>query len=224
MGGTLISYPTVGEFIKICQTDEVSAISGFSKPTLKRMTEEIMEKRIKSRRTMNEYLVYDVVSEFLKCKGIQVNEKQFHGFVEKTYAEYAKNIKLYPHALEALKELKKRNLKVGLVSNTCFPADFHRKDLKRFGLLKFFDFTLFSSEFGYRKPHRAIYQQALLFLKMQNNPEQVIFFGDLLGNDVQGPIGAGMTGVLVDHGNTNEYSEYGKITSLNEVIRMIDGF
>jgi putative hydrolase of the HAD superfamily len=90
--------------------------------------------------------------------------------------------------------LKRRGLKVGLVSNITFDGDSVRNDLDRLGLLDLFDAVVLSSEIGVRKPHPRIYQVALDGLGVL--VAQAVFVGDRLVEDVRGPQTAGMRAIL----------------------------
>jgi putative hydrolase of the HAD superfamily len=66
--------------------------------------------------------------------------------------------------------------------------------MQTLGLLEFFDGVTFSSEVGVRKPHPAIYRDALS--KVGAEPEQTVFVGDRLREDIEGPKAMGMRAVM----------------------------
>jgi putative hydrolase of the HAD superfamily len=99
-----------------------------------------------------------------------------------------------PGGVDILRKLKDRGMTVGLVSNSIFPARFHRREMERFGLLEFFDFTMFSSEQRIRKPNPEIYRRALA--KAGSEPGSSVFIGDRMLEDVEGPQKAGMKAIL----------------------------
>jgi putative hydrolase of the HAD superfamily len=61
------------------------------------------------------------------------------------------------------------------------------------GLAQRLDFSVFSSEVGLRKPHPAIFERALDALDVE--PEQALFVGDRLFEDIRGAAELGMTTV-----------------------------
>ena len=65
--------------------------------------------------------------------------------------------------------------------------------LDRFGLGHYFDFVLDSAAFGVKKPGTAIYEEALQ--RAAASPQQVLFVGDSLANDVLAPRRMGMRAV-----------------------------
>lgn len=99
-----------------------------------------------------------------------------------------------PEAPGVLAELRRRGLKVGLVSNTMYPAELVRARLEEFGLRDRFDVLAFSSEVGWRKPHPAIFQFALDRLGV--SPANAVFVGDRVYEDVGGALRVGLRPVL----------------------------
>ncbi len=93
-----------------------------------------------------------------------------------------------------LAELRRRGLKIGLVSNTMYPAELMEARLEELGLKGHFDVLAFSSAVGWRKPHPAIFQFALSRLGVR--PERAVFVGDRVYEDVGGALKAGLRPVL----------------------------
>lgn len=103
-------------------------------------------------------------------------------------------------ALEVLSGCKERGFKIGLVSNTIWAGSYHREDMERFGLLRFFDYLAFSGDLGLWKPYPPIFRAVLAGLGV--GPEEAVFVGDNPQHDVAGAQAVGMRSVLVD---TSEY-------------------
>lgn len=101
---------------------------------------------------------------------------------------------LPPENREAIRRVKERGLKVGLVSNVTLLPEMMREDMERLGLLDYFDVTVFSSEEMIRKPDPRIYQAVLTRLGVEG--AQAVFVGDRLKEDVRGPKECGMRAVL----------------------------
>jgi len=143
-------------------------------------------------------------------------------FVGMYYEPTTAQITLESGAVEILTKIKSAGLKIGLVSNSIFPADFHRHEMNRFGILGFFDFTIFSSEFGIRKPSREIYQKALNLAG--SKPERAIFIGDRMLEDVAGPQQSGLRAIL-KYSDRREYSSgavpYRTIRKLDELEKIM---
>lgn len=120
------------------------------------------------------------------------------GLVARAVGAYCASIvhvaRPYPGAAEVLAQLKALGLRLGLVSNTLWEADVHRRDLERFGLLGYFDDLVFSSECGRWKPNAEVFAFALQRLGLQ--ARAAVFVGDRLVDDVGGAQAAGLKGVL----------------------------
>ncbi|MEX2237115.1 MAG: HAD family hydrolase [Dehalococcoidia bacterium] len=96
--------------------------------------------------------------------------------------------------LEMLGALKERGLLVGLVSNTFSPGHSLQMGLHRSGAARLIDLPVYSSDVACRKPGRRIYEQCLSGLAVA--PEDALFVGDRLREDVWGPQQVGMRAAL----------------------------
>jgi putative hydrolase of the HAD superfamily len=119
----------------------------------------------------------------------------------------------YDDALSILDRVKSRYGTVGLVSNTIFPPRAHLRELDKFKLRSFFDFTIFSSTFGLRKPHPDIFYEAST--RAGAAPGECVYIGDRYREDVEGPTRIGMNSILRFHPD-REYPE-DKLPSLRMV-------
>ena len=78
---------------------------------------------------------------------------------------------------------------LGLVSNFDHAPTAHAV-LARFGLDRHLAVTLISADFGLRKPHPAIFHEALARLDVA--PDEALYVGDTHADDVIGALGAGL--------------------------------
>jgi HAD superfamily hydrolase (TIGR01549 family) len=92
-----------------------------------------------------------------------------------------------PHGA-LLRELSDK-LPVGLVSNFDHAPTAH-SILRREGIADLFAATIISAEMGRRKPHPSIFHAALL--QLDGQPEETLFVGDSLADDVLGGHAAGI--------------------------------
>ncbi len=104
-----------------------------------------------------------------------------------------RRIHLFDDALPALARLRGAGYRVGLVSNWSWGL---QEILEHTGLARLLDCAVISARAGYRKPHPAIYRQALDALGLP--PERVLFVGDSPKADIEGPLDAGMAPVHID--------------------------
>jgi len=105
---------------------------------------------------------------------------------ESTRAEVG-SVSVLPGVPPLLQFLRRRGLKLGLVSNIASPF---RAPLETLGLLPLFDVVLLSCDEGRVKPDPVVYVSLLERLGLP--PERVLFVGDSSTNDVAAPAALGM--------------------------------
>lgn len=98
--------------------------------------------------------------------------------------------KVYPEMIETLVVLQEAGVRMGIISNTTNPGFMKDYEQSLLGLDPYFEFSIYSSEVPYRKPHPSIFQLALVRLNL--NPSEVLFVGDNLKADVVGAQSVGM--------------------------------
>lgn len=94
---------------------------------------------------------------------------------------------------DVLKELKSRNIKIGLISNADIIDCKHWKQSK---LFPFFDDAVFSCHVGLLKPDRHIYELAMQRLNVV--PNECLFVGDGGSKELYGAKSAGMKTVFTE--------------------------
>ena len=92
--------------------------------------------------------------------------------------------------------LQEKGYKLGLISNTLFPGISIDGALRQEGLLDFFPVRIYSSEVGFMKPQREIFQTALDQIGVV--PERALYVGDRMDKDVKGPARLGMKTALLN--------------------------
>lgn len=114
--------------------------------------------------------------------------------------------KLKKGVAAVLEEVRKRVNRVGLISNTGrSPGTALRGVLSNYGILQYFDATIFSDETGIRKPDRRIFEIAGKELK--TDLSKIIHIGDNPETDVWGAKQAGMKAVLLEYELPPEFKE-----------------
>lgn len=109
-----------------------------------------------------------------------------------------------PDARGVLTTIHERGLKVGLLSNTHWPREFHEHFLARDGLIDHIDARLYTSELEYCKPHASAFRAALDAVGVED-PARAVFVGDRAYDDVFGAQQVGMRTVLRPHGGVPGY-------------------
>ena len=125
---------------------------------------------------------------------------------------------LFPETVEVLTKLKSRSFKLGVISNFDNRAYTVMRSLE---ILQFFDAVTLSSETGYCKPDREIFEAAIRALGMPAS--EVLLVGDSLQDDVEAGIRAGLSAVLIDRRNKHEgVNRVRRISSLQELLSLVE--
>ena len=135
------------------------------------------------------------------------------------YSFFFTKTEVYPETESVLKELKKKNIKIGVLSNTAYGADKEYLIGNTPQINQYFDVCLASTEVGFRKPHTKGFLQLLRALQVQ--AEDCLFVGDE-PVDVIGANKAGMVSVLINRsGEKHDYGQKYTVSSLTEILELV---
>ena len=135
------------------------------------------------------------------------------------YSFFFTKTEVYPEAESVLKELKKKNIKIGVLSNTAYGADKEYLIGSTPQINQYFDVCLASTEVGFRKPHTAGFLQLLRALQVQ--AADCLFVGDE-PVDVIGANKTGMVSVLINRSSEkHDYGQKHTVSSLTEILKLI---
>ena len=124
----------------------------------------------------------------LDVRGARADRRRVPG------ADAAHRPDITPGAVEAVRELRARGLRLGLISNTGrTPGRVLRRLLEDADLLPCFDVLVFSDEARVRKPAAAIFRRVLDQTRV--DPARAVHVGDDAVSDVAGARGAGMRAI-----------------------------
>jgi putative hydrolase of the HAD superfamily len=125
---------------------------------------------------------------------------------------------IYEDVIPALTAVKNRRLITGLLSN---PDKDITAILERLQLDTLLEVIVTSQEVGFTKPHREIFEAAILNAGIK--AEEALFIGDQYKIDVLGAINAGMSAVLLDRSDyyKNDGIKEPRITRLDQLIELI---
>jgi putative hydrolase of the HAD superfamily len=93
--------------------------------------------------------------------------------------------------------LAQRGIRIGVLSNTIWPRQYHRGVFERDGVLDLIDADIYSSELAWTKPHREIFRAAAAALGVE--PGEAVYVGDRPFEDIHGAQLAGMRAIWVPH-------------------------
>jgi putative hydrolase of the HAD superfamily len=125
---------------------------------------------------------------------------------------------VYADVEPALAELKRRGLKLGVLSN--FDSRLYDV-LRACDLERFFDSVHVSTLAGAAKPDPAIFRSALSYYAVE--ARQAWHVGDSLREDYEGATAAGLNAVLLDRDNSfAENAPANRITTLEQIFTLLD--
>ncbi|MGB2696413.1 MAG: HAD family hydrolase [Candidatus Zixiibacteriota bacterium] len=191
------------------------------------LRKEFEEMWVSYNKILKEINFESMVFSLFKKLNLNLTDDNKKKFMNIYYQPITEQLTLIPGAVETLSFFKNKRLKVGLLSNTIFPKRFHSEELKRFGLLRYLDVAVFSSDVGFKKPHPLIFQTALQIL--DTDPEFAAFVGDRMEEDIQGAHRLGMKTILKinkkkeSSGNIYPDAEINNLTELpGAIIKLFD--
>lgn len=139
---------------------------------------EYVENKFKGNAKKHELGLYNFY--LLKFLGAKPSMRMAKKFAEKFADEWDKHKKLMPHAIELLKFLRRKKLKLVLISNGSVEAVNHGLRLAKIG--KYFDLIVSSGELGKEKSTLIPFKYALKKLKLK--PQEVMVAGDRIDEDI----------------------------------------
>ena len=136
---------------------------------------------------------------------------------ERIYQQWASNhhFEIYDDVAPVLAELAGRGFALGVISNSHRSLDAFKTHFKLDSLIST---TVSSAEHGFMKPHRSIFEAALVHARV--NAAQAVMVGDSLKADIEGARAAGMRGILLRRSGERPASlssDISLITSLHEL-------
>jgi putative hydrolase of the HAD superfamily len=130
----------------------------------------------------------------LRALGLELDPDVIEQVMELEQDGWIGAVHVGPDVVPTLEALRADGLRLGIVSNAAYLPRLMVGQLRALGLRDYFDGVTFSSDVGRRKPHAAIYQDALR--KLQVEPSKALFVGDRVKEDIQGPQRLGLRAVL----------------------------
>jgi putative hydrolase of the HAD superfamily len=129
-----------------------------------------------------------------------------------------------PDAAPLLRELRRRGIKTGLLSNTLWPRSAHELVFRRDEVLGLIDAAVYSSEIPWIKPHPEAFRAAMAAVGV-TDPASCVFVGDRPYDDIFGAKRLGMRAALVPNSEVPSYDGVvpdAVITRLTELLAYLD--
>ena len=163
---------------------------------------------------INFYIEY--VTRILGGAGVEIGRDKALQILAKI-RENKWEFRVYDDTLSTLKEIDKRGLTLGLISNVVQDMESTYTEL---GLQPYLDFKVTSAEVGYDKPRPEIFMAALKKAKVKS--KEAIYVGDQYDVDIIGARGVGIKAVLIDRNNYfSDITDCPRIHSLTEITQYI---
>jgi putative hydrolase of the HAD superfamily len=123
----------------------------------------------------------------------------------------------YPNVRHTLRKLKKKGIKLGIVTDA--PALKAWKRLNAMGLDDFFDIVIAYEDTRKKKPHKLPFSLALKQLKLQ--PQDVLFVGDNPERDIKGANMVGMKTAFARYGCKKRCKADYIIDDISEILKIV---
>jgi len=129
-----------------------------------------------------------------------------------------------PDAPSLLRELRRRGIKIGVLSNTMWPRRAHEQIFVRDEIAELIDGAVYTSEIDWVKPHPEAFRAAMAAVG-ETDPAACVFVGDRPYDDIHGAKSAGMRAVLIANSAVPAFEAAepdAVITRLGDVLGYID--
>jgi len=129
-----------------------------------------------------------------------------------------------PDAPPLLRELRRRGIKVGVLSNTMWPRSAHEQIFVRDEVHELIDGAVYTSEIDWVKPHPEAFRAAMAAIG-ETDPAACVFVGDRPYDDIHGAKSAGMRAVLITNSDVPAFEAAepdAVITRLAELLGHVD--
>jgi putative hydrolase of the HAD superfamily len=109
-----------------------------------------------------------------------------------------------PDVAPLLRELRRRGIRIGVLSNTMWPRTLHERVFLRDQVLDLIDGAVYSSEIPWTKPHPEAFRAVMAAIGV-TDPASCVFVGDRPYDDIYGAKSLGMRAVLVPNSTVPAY-------------------
>lgn len=167
----------------------------------------------------------EVVTAAARATGIPVDLALHDAALAAHLEAWTEHTVTDPEAAPLLRALRERGLRVGLLSNTHWPREWHERWLARDGVLDLIDVRVYTSELDTVKPHAPAFRAVLDLLGVAD-PTRAVFVGDRPHDDISGAKSVGMRAVLLPNGVVPAYDVQPDATigRLAELLPLVDGW
>jgi putative hydrolase of the HAD superfamily len=134
------------------------------------------------------------LEEICRMAGIGFDEQHLS-----TYREFWDPATLTdPDVPDLFARLRRDGVKIGVLSNTVWPRDWHESFFVRDNVLELIDGAVYTSEIPWTKPAPEAFEAAMLAVGV-SDPGRCVFVGDRLFDDIWGASSFGMRTIHIPH-------------------------
>ena len=199
-GRTLVtfSYPT-GDLLRVLDEfrPRIAQALGVPAPDAETILDSVLlplEEYIASM-SEDEVDYMDVYRDTWKRAGVELPDNLLHDILDAEQQCWDRAVEVDTDSVRLLMWLRDRGIKRGVCSNAPFPPEMMHRQVSSNGITELVDAIVFSSEVGRRKPAPEVYLAASQALGIA--PEKILFVGDRVREDYEGPRAVGMQAVVV---------------------------
>ena len=153
-----------------------------------------LESDLDSFHSMDEVDYFAFYRRAWKRAGFDLDDGTLYQVLDLEQQCWDRAVRVAPGALDLLDRLPQRGLMTGVCSNAPFPPEMMSRQLAANGIAERMDAVVFSSAVGRRKPAPEPYLAAAQELGV--SPQAILFVGDRVREDYEGPAGLGMRAVI----------------------------
>jgi putative hydrolase of the HAD superfamily len=136
-------------------------------------------------------------------EGIDITSARHLGALASYFDFWAPHTYAHPDAARVMWTLRDRGVRVGVLSNTMWTGAHHAEVFARDNLDSYIEAAVYTSEIPVAKPHRDAFLAVLDLLDV--SPEESVYVGDRLWDDVHGAQQVGMRAIWVPHSQIPEH-------------------
>jgi len=158
----------------------------------------------------------DMIDSYLNFLGVK--ESKLGKEIDIKMSYFSQRIYLYPKVLTTLKQLKRKGIILGVISNSIYSAEEKKQWFDNVGINPLIDIVICSVDVKCKKPEEAIYE---IFLKIAGVPAREAAF---MGHDEKETRGARKVGLTIISFNCfQEIADY-NLKSFNELLNLSELF
>lgn len=191
---------------------KISEDSNYSYDEIKKIYENITKNIKKSNNSSNKFNKHIYIKNIIEKTNISL--VKLEEYIEIYNDEFNKYFKLYDNVLELIIYLKKKDIKIGILTNNIFHQQYDK--LKNSGILEYIDIIQSSDECGEEKPNKICFLQIIDKLNILR--ENIVYIGDNFKDDIEPSIELSILPFYYKKNETlklnNKFIEFGNYSDL----------